>query len=55
MGKGMHFTDEFKQNAVAQIVERGYEVSGSRSAQSHFTLGKHTNKAMLTLVDYEAR
>jgi len=27
MSKGMRFTDEFKQDAVAQVVERGYGVS----------------------------
>lgn len=27
MNKGIRFTDEFKQDAVAQIVERGYAVS----------------------------
>ena len=27
MNKGMRFTDEFKQDAVAQVVERGYAVS----------------------------
>ncbi len=27
MSKGMRFTDEFKQDAVAQVVERGYAVS----------------------------
>ena len=27
MNKGIRFTDEFKQNAVAQVVERGYPVS----------------------------
>ena len=27
MNKGIWFTDEFKQDAVAQVVERGYAVS----------------------------
>lgn len=27
MNKGIRFTDEFKQDAVAQVVERGYTVS----------------------------
>ncbi len=27
MSKGIRFTDEFKQDAVAQVVERGYPVS----------------------------
>lgn len=27
MNKGIGFTDEFKQDAVAQVVERGYAVS----------------------------
>ena len=27
MNKGIRFTDEFKQDAVAQVVERGYGVS----------------------------
>lgn len=27
MSKGIWFTDEFKQDAVAQVVERGYAVS----------------------------
>jgi len=27
MNKGIRFTDEFKQDAVAQVVERGYSVS----------------------------
>ena len=27
MNKEIRFTDEFKQNAVSQVVERGYAVS----------------------------
>ncbi len=27
MNKGIRFTDEFKQDAVAQVVDRGYAVS----------------------------
>lgn len=27
MNKGLRFTNEFKQDAVAQVVERGYPVS----------------------------
>ena len=27
MNKGIRFTDEFKQDAVEQVVERGYAVS----------------------------
>ncbi len=27
MAKGIRFTDEFKKDAVAQVVERGYAVS----------------------------
>ena len=27
MSKGMRFTDEFKRDAVVQVVERGYAVS----------------------------
>jgi len=27
MSKGIRFTDEFKRDAVAQVVERGYAVS----------------------------
>lgn len=27
MNKGIRFTDEFKQDAVAQVVDRGYSVS----------------------------
>ena len=27
MNKGIRFTDEFKQDAVAQVVERGYTLS----------------------------
>lgn len=27
MSKGFRFTDEFKQDAVAQVVDRGYAVS----------------------------
>lgn len=27
MSKGIRFTDEFKQDAVAQVIERGYAVS----------------------------
>jgi transposase len=27
MNKGIRFTDEFNQDAVAQVVERGYAVS----------------------------
>ena len=29
MNKGVRFTDEFKQDAMAQVVERGYAVSDS--------------------------
>ncbi len=28
MGKGIRFTDEFKRDAVVQVVERGYVVGG---------------------------
>ena len=27
MNKGMRFTDEFKQDAMAQVVERGYALN----------------------------
>ncbi len=27
MRKGIRFTDEFKQDAVSQVIERGYAVS----------------------------
>jgi len=27
MNKGIRFTDEFKQDAVAQVVERGYALT----------------------------
>jgi transposase-like protein len=30
MSKGIRFTDEFKQDAVAQVVERGYRGSSAR-------------------------
>lgn len=47
MNKGIRFTDEFKHDAVAQVVERGYAVSevaeqlsGWGSAPSHCTLGR---------------
>jgi transposase-like protein len=35
MNKGIRFTDEFKQDAVAQVVERGYasRCDGSRRSK----------------------
>jgi len=44
MSKGVRFTDEFKQDAVAQVVERGYSVSEVAerlgiSTKSLYTLG----------------
>ena len=38
MSKGIRFTDEFKQDAVAQVVERGYAVSevAERLGAPHF-------------------
>ena len=44
MGKQDRFTDEFKRDAVAQVVHRGYPVreaaEGLGSAPSRSTLGK---------------
>ena len=43
MSKGIRFTDEFKQDAVAQVVERGYAVSEVAErlgiSPNRFTLG----------------
>ena len=33
MSKGIRFTDEFKQDAVAQVVERGYATNASPSGK----------------------
>ena len=46
MSKGIRFTDEFKRDAVAQVVERGYAVSEVAErlglASSRCTLGRHS-------------
>jgi hypothetical protein len=49
MSKGIRFTDEFKQDAVAQVVERGYIEMFNNPSR------KHTNNGMLSPVDYETR
>jgi len=45
MAKGIRFTDEFKQDAVAQIVERGYAVSEVAERLGHSTKTLYTWKA----------
>ena len=49
MNKGIRFTDEFKQDAVAQVVERGY------IEMYYNPTRKHTNNGMLSPVDYEMK
>lgn len=39
MNKGIRFTDEFKRNAVAQVVERGHAVSEADERMPTSTLG----------------
>ena len=62
MNKGIRFTDEFKQGAVAQVVERGY-LTRNAARQDVFDYiemfynptRKHTNNGMLSPVDYEMK
>jgi transposase len=45
MNKGIRFTDEFKQDAVAQVVERGYAVSEVAERLGISTKSLYTCKA----------
>jgi transposase len=45
MSKGIRFTDEFKQDAVAQVVERGYPVSEAAARLGISTKSLYTWKA----------
>ena len=45
MNKGIRFTDEFKQDAVAQVVERGYAVSEAAERLGISTKSLYTWKA----------
>ncbi len=42
MNKGIRFTDEFKQDAVAQVVRSARLLNGSGSAPSRCTLGRRS-------------
>ena len=48
MGKGIRFTDEFKRDAVAQVVERGYAVSEVAERLGISTKPFYTWKAQLS-------
>jgi len=48
MNKGIRFTDEFKQDAVAQVVERGYAVSEVAERLGISTKSLYTRKAQFS-------
>jgi len=48
MSKGMRFTDEFKQDAVAQVVDRGYSVSDVSERLGISTKSLYTWKAQFS-------
>lgn len=48
MSKGMRFTDEFKQDAVTQVVERGYAVSEVAERLGISTKSLYTWKAQFS-------
>ena len=48
MGKQDRFTDEFKQDAVAQVVERGYAVSEVAERLGISTKSLYTWKALFS-------
>ncbi len=48
MSKGIRFTDEFKQDAVAQVVERGYAVSEVAERLGISTKSLYTWRAQFT-------
>lgn len=48
MNKGIRFTDEFKQDAVAQVVERGYAVSEAAERLGISTKSLYTLKAQFS-------
>ncbi len=45
MNKGIRFTDEFKQDAVAQVVERGYIWLSSLTCSHGVSLAGQCNRA----------
>ena len=49
MGKQDRFTDEFKQDAVAQVVERGYAVSEVAERLGISTKSLYTWKALFSM------
>jgi len=48
MSKGIRFTDEFKQDAVAQVVDRGYAVSEVAERLGISTKSLYTWKAQFS-------
>ena len=48
MSKGIRYTDEFKQDAVAQVVERGYAVSEVAERLGISTKSLYTWRAQFT-------
>lgn len=48
MSKGMRFADEFKQDAVAQVLERGYAVSEGAERLGISTKSLYTWKAQFS-------
>ena len=48
MNKGIRVTDEFKQDAVAQVIERGYSVSEVAERLGISTKSLNTWKSQLT-------
>jgi len=55
IGKGIRFTDEFKQDAVAQVVERGYAVSEVAERLGICTKSLYTWKAQFSQSPQEGR
>jgi transposase len=53
MNKGIRFTDEFKRDAVAQVVERGYAVSEVAERLGISTKSLYTWKAQFAKSPHE--
>lgn len=48
MSKGIRYTDEFKQDAVAQVIERGYAISEVAERLGISTKSLYTWRAQFT-------
>ena len=55
MNKGIRFTDEFKRDAVAQVVERGYSVSEVAERLGISTKSLYTWKAVCEVTECTSR